>query len=47
MFWPTACTLNCGLMGVPLNKWYKFIAPLFLIMVVLQVFFIALSVYIY
>ena len=47
MFWPTACTLNCGLMGVPLNKWYKFMAPLFLIMVVLQVFFIALSVWVY
>lgn len=47
MFWPTACTLNCGLMGIPLNKWYKFIGPLFLIMVVLQVFFIALSVLIY
>lgn len=47
MFWPTACTLNCGLMGIPLNKWYKFIGPLFLIMVVLQVLFIALSVWIY
>lgn len=47
MFWPTACTLNCGLMGVPLNKWYKFIGPLFFIMVVLQVFFIALSVVVY
>lgn len=47
MFWPTACALNCGLMGVPLNKWYRFIAPLFLIMMALQVFFIALSVFIY
>ena len=47
MFWPTACTLNCGLMGVPLNKWYKFMTPLFFIMVALQVFFIALSVVIY
>ena len=47
MFWPTACTLNCGLMGIPLNKWYKFMTPLFFIMVALQVFFIALSVVIY
>lgn len=47
MFWPTACSLNCGLMGIPLNKWYKFIGPLFLIMTALQVFFIALSVWIY
>lgn len=47
MFWPTACSLECGLMGVSLNKWYKFMAPLFLIMMVLQVVFIAISVYIY
>lgn len=47
MFWPTACSLNCALMGVPLSKWYKFIGPLFLIMTVLQVFFIALSVLVY
>lgn len=47
MFWPTACSLECGLMGISLNKWYKFIAPLFAIMVVLQVFFIAVSVYVY
>lgn len=47
MFWPTACSLECGLMGVSLNKWYKFMAPLFLIMMVLQVVFIAIAVYIY
>ena len=47
MFWPTACSLECGLIGVSLNKWYKFMGPLFLIMVVLQVFFVALSVFIY
>lgn len=47
MFWPTACSLNCGLMGVPLNRWYRFICPLFVIMTILQVFFIALSVLIY
>ena len=47
MFWPTACTLECGLMGVSINKWYRFIGPLFIIMIVLQVFFTILSVYIY
>ena len=47
MFWPTACTLNCGLMGVPLDRWYRFMAPLFLIMMALQTFFIALSVFVY
>lgn len=47
MFWPTNCSLECGLMGIPLERWYKFITPLFLIMTALQVFFIALSVYVY
>ena len=47
MFWPTACSLECGLMGVPLLKWYKFLTPLFLIMCVLQVVFILISVGIY
>ena len=47
MFWPTNCSLECGLMGIPLERWYKFITPLFLIMTILQVFFIALSVYVY
>ncbi len=47
MFWPTNCSLECGLMGIPLERWYKFITPLFLIMTGLQVFFIALSVYVY
>lgn len=47
MFWPTACTLECGLMGISIDKWYKFIGPLFAIMVALQIFFVALSVVIY
>ena len=47
MFWPTACALQCGLMGIPLNKWYRFMAPLFLIMVVLQTAFVVISAYLY
>lgn len=47
MFWPTACALQCGLMNIPINKWYKFMAPLFGIMCVLQTVLIALSVYVY
>ena len=47
MFWPTACSLECGLMGVSLSEWYKFIAPLFGIMMVLQVLFVSLAVFIY
>ena len=47
MFWPTACALQCGLMGIPLNKWYRFMAPLFFIMVVLQTAFIVISASLY
>lgn len=47
MFWPTACALECGLMGIPLGKWYKFMTPLFLIMMVLQTMFIIISVHIF
>lgn len=47
MFWPTACALECGLMGVPINKWYKFMTPLFCIMIVLQVLFTVISVVVF
>lgn len=47
MFWPTACTLECGLMGISIDRWYKFIGPLFAIMMLLQVVFVALSVFVY
>lgn len=44
MFWPTSCALGCGLMGVPLNKWYKFITPLFGMMVLMQIAFLTFAV---
>ena len=44
MFWPTACALCCGLMGVPINKWYKFITPLFGIMFVMEFVFMTIAV---
>ncbi|MEG1896329.1 MAG: TIGR00366 family protein, partial [Oscillospiraceae bacterium] len=47
MFWPTACALECGLMNIPINKWYKFMAPLFGIMLILQVVFTMLSVVVF
>lgn len=43
-FWPTGCALCCGLMGVPINKWYKFATPLFLIFLVLEFAFITFAV---
>ena len=47
MFWPTACALECGLMGIPISKWYKFMTPLFGGMIVLQAVFIVISVYVF
>lgn len=44
MFWPTSCALGCGLMGVPLNKWYKFITPLFGIIILLEIVFMTIAV---
>lgn len=43
-FWPTGCALCCGLMGVPINKWYKFATPLFLIFLALEFAFITFAV---
>lgn len=39
MFWPTGVFLISGLMNVPANKWFKFVAPLFGMMFILQVMF--------
>ena len=44
LFWPTSSATLCGLMGLPINKWYKFITPLFLIMLLLQIIFIIIAV---
>ena len=29
IFWPTSVFMMCGIMGLPVNKWYKFVTPLF------------------
>lgn len=44
MFWPTSCALYCGLMGMPLNKWYRFITPFFGICFVLEIVFMTIAV---
>lgn len=43
MFWPTGVAIECGIMGIPMVKWYKFMAPLFGIMVVLQIILIVVA----
>lgn len=44
MFWPTAVATECGIAGIPLNRWYKFMGKLFAIMLLLQVVFIVIAV---
>lgn len=36
MFWPTSVAVECGIIGIGMNKWYRFITPLFLMMFALQ-----------
>lgn len=43
MFWPTSVAAWCGLMGLPIDKWYKFMTPLAIILFVLQVVFIIIA----
>ena len=44
MFWPSGIFLISGLMNIPANKWFRFVAPLFGIMFCLQVVFMCLAV---
>ncbi|MEL7649606.1 MAG: TIGR00366 family protein [Sedimentibacter sp.] len=44
MFWPTAVAVECGIMGVGMDKWYKFITPLFVMMFTLQAILIVIAV---
>lgn len=44
IFWPTGCAVMCGLMGIPMNKWYRFITPLFLIIFILEIVFLLAAV---
>lgn len=44
MFWPTVVATECGIMGIGMNRWYKFITPLFAMMFVLQSIIIVVSV---
>lgn len=40
MFWPTSVCTMCGIMSIPVNKWYKFVAPMFGIMFLAQIILI-------
>lgn len=44
IFWPTSVFMMCGIMGIPINKWYKFITPLFGVLVILQFILLAAAI---
>ena len=44
IFWPTMVFMMCGIMKIPVKKWYKFMAPLFGLMFALQVVLIVVAV---
>ena len=43
LFWPTVVATECGLMGIPVERWYKFMTPLFGMMLGLQVVMIVIA----
>ena len=43
IFWPTSVATECGLMGIPIQKWYKFVTPLFGMMLALQIIMIVIA----
>lgn len=38
IFWPTSVFMMCGIMRVPVDKWYKYITPLFGLFVICEIF---------
>lgn len=45
LLWPTSnIAIGCGLAGIPINKWWKFFVPLFLIMFVVQLIMLTVAV---
>ncbi len=44
IFWPTACATLCAISGVPMNKWWKFFAPFFVIVEVVAAILLAVAV---
>ncbi len=43
MFWPTSVATACGIMGLPIDKWYKWITPLFCMFFAAEVVLVMIS----
>ncbi|MCI5725379.1 TIGR00366 family protein, partial [Fusobacterium sp.] len=44
IFWPTSVFSMCGIMRMPVNKWYSFVTPLFGMMFIAQIILIIIAV---
>lgn len=44
IFWPTMVCMMCGIMKIPVTKWYKYLTPLFGLMFIAQVVLILIAV---
>ena len=44
IFWPTSVFTMCGIMRMPINKWYRFVTPLFAIIFVVEIIMIVIGV---
>lgn len=44
IFWPTSVFMMCGIMGLPVNKWYKFITPLFGLLFVAEIILLCIAI---
>lgn len=44
IFWPTSVFMMCGIMRMPIVKWYRYITPLFLIFFVLEIVLLSIAV---
>lgn len=44
IFWPTSVFMMCGIMGMPVNKWYKFVTPLFGLLLIAEVVLMCVAI---
>lgn len=44
IFWPTSVFMMCGIMGMPVNKWYKFVTPLFGLLFIAEIVLLCVAI---
>ncbi|WP_078409501.1 Na+/H+ antiporter NhaC family protein [Priestia abyssalis] len=44
MFWPHTVAVICGIACMPIDRWYKFLWPLFLLILSLEIIFVIIAV---